>query len=88
MRPDRPSVPEDPIAFIQEQVRRGRVLWTYHAWMRLQRRTISRVEIIQSPESYLLVEAYPDDKYLPTYLVLARSGPGTFPRSLPRRSGR
>jgi hypothetical protein len=69
-----PPVPDDPIAFIQEQVRRGRILWTYHVRMRLRGRHIPREAIIRAPESYRLVEPYPDDKYLPSYLVLARRG--------------
>ncbi|HVT03623.1 MAG TPA: DUF4258 domain-containing protein [Thermoanaerobaculia bacterium] len=43
--------------------------------MRLDRRHISREEIFAAVDSYQLVEAYPDDKYLPSYLVLAA---GTF----------
>jgi hypothetical protein len=29
-------------------------------------------------DSYELVESYPDDKYLPSYLLLARHGPDAF----------
>ena len=29
-------------------------------------------------DSYDLVEAYPDDKYLPSYLILARHGADAF----------
>lgn len=62
---------ENPVAFIQDCVRRRAIYWTYHVNMRLDRRHISREEILGAVDSYLLVDAYPDDKYLPSYLVLA-----------------
>jgi len=40
--------------------------------MRLVGRFISRATILAAVDTYQLVEAYPDDKYLPSYLVLAR----------------
>ena len=30
------SLPDDPIRFLQDQVRRGRILWTYHVNMPLR----------------------------------------------------
>jgi hypothetical protein len=39
--------------------------------MRLDRRHISRNEILAAVDSYQIVEEYPDDKYLPSYLVKA-----------------
>lgn len=71
-------LPEDPIAFIQDRVRQGRVFWTYHVNMRLAGRFISRKAILASVDTYELVEAYPDDKYLPSYLLLARQGSEVF----------
>jgi hypothetical protein len=41
--------------------------------MRLDQRHISRHEILAAVDSYQLVEEYPDDKYLPSYLVKAAS---------------
>ncbi|MBW6469510.1 MAG: DUF4258 domain-containing protein [Anaerosomatales bacterium] len=61
-----------PIAFIRVCLKRRRVFWTYHANMRLAHRLVTRGEIHESAESYELIEAYPDDKYLPSYLVLAQ----------------
>jgi hypothetical protein len=72
------KLPDDPIRFIQERVRRRRVLWTYHVNMRLAGRFIPRKEILASADSYDLVEAYPEDKYLPSYLVLARHRADAF----------
>lgn len=60
-------LPDDPIGFVQERVRRGRIFWTYHVNMRLAGRFIPREAILASVDTYELVEAYPDDKYLPSY---------------------
>lgn len=65
-------LPADPVAFIQGCVRRQRVLWTYHVNLRLAGRFIPRAAILAATDAYELVEAYPDDKYLPSYLVLVR----------------
>lgn len=71
-------LPDDPIGFVQECVRRGRIFWTYHVNMRLAGRFIPREAILASVDTYELVEAYPDDKYLPSYLLLARHGSEAF----------
>lgn len=67
------KLPADPLRFIQECVRNRRVLWTYHVNMRLEGRFIPREAILDAVESYEIIEAYPGDKYLPSYLVLGRS---------------
>jgi len=67
-------VPSDPVAFMQSCVRRGRVLWTYHVNMRLAGRFIPREAVLGAVETLELVEAYPEDKYLPSYLLLGRAG--------------
>ena len=46
--------------------------------MRLAGRFIPREVILAAVASYELAEAYPDDKYHPSYLVLARHGPDAF----------
>ena len=71
-------VPEDPIGFIRDRVHAGQVLWTYHVMMRVRGRSISRESILGLSASYSLVESYPDDKYLPSYLVLAQEGDEAF----------
>lgn len=68
---DSRKVPDDPLAFIQRCVRERRVYWTYHVNMRLVGRHISRNEIFAAVDSYSVIESYPDDKYLPSYLVFA-----------------
>jgi hypothetical protein len=65
------ELPADPVSFIQRCVQGGKVLWTYHVNMRMGTRAIDRNMILASFESYEIVEAYPMDKYLPSYLVLA-----------------
>ena len=61
--------PFDPIVFIQECVHARRIVWTYHVNMRLKERFIPRKWIIDSVENYELIEQYPRDKYMPSYLV-------------------
>ena len=73
-----PRVPDDPLPFIQQCVRTRRVLWTYHVNMRLKGRFISREAILGAAGSYEIIEAYPEDKYLPSYLVLAKSAEMAF----------
>jgi hypothetical protein len=65
-------LPGDPAAFVRTCVLERRILWTYHVNMRLERRFVARQAILDSVDSYELVESYPDDKYLPGYLFLAR----------------
>ena len=73
MKPAGRKLPADPLRFIQECVRNRRVLWTYHVNMRLKGRFIPREAILDAVDSYEIIEAYPEDKYLPSYLILARS---------------
>ncbi len=77
MGPDR-KVPDDPLTFIRECIRSRRVLWTYHVNMRLHGRYITRPEILEAVESYEVIEAYPEDKYFPSYLVLGQHGGSGF----------
>ena len=72
-----PVVP-DALSFIRDCVREGRILWTYHVNMRLGQRFIARETIIQAADTYEIVEAYPGDKYFPSYLVLGRNGDDAF----------
>lgn len=52
-------------------IRDQRILWTYHVNMRLEGRYIARDEVLGAVESFQIIEAYPEDKYLPSFLVLA-----------------
>jgi hypothetical protein len=71
-------LPTDPVRFIQDCIRRGRLFWSYHVNMRLAGRFIPRESILAAVDTLELVEAYPDDKYLPSYLVLGRAGEDAF----------
>lgn len=42
--------------------------------MRLQGRQITRDLIISTVNNYEIIESYPTDKYLPSFLVFTRSG--------------
>ena len=72
MDPPERSLPDDPVAFIQGCVRGRRILWTYHVNLRLKGRHVPRQTVLDAVDSYEIVESYPDDKYLPSYLVLGR----------------
>ena len=62
-------LPDSPLDFIRRCMRQRKVLWTYHANMRLRGRFIARRTISQAVDSFEIIESYPDDKYLPSYLV-------------------
>ena len=72
------SLPTDALAFIRRCVRERKVYWTYHVNMRLAGRYTSRDELLGATESYEIIESYPEDKYLPSYLVWATSEGGPF----------
>jgi hypothetical protein len=69
--PDR-VLPADPLTFIRQCVGQGEVLWTYHVNMRLESRFIPRQVVLDCVGGAEIIESYPDDKYLPSYLVWAR----------------
>ncbi len=62
---------KENLVFIKDCVRNRDILWTYHVNMRLNSRFISREEIINSFDSYEIIESYEEDKYLPSFLVYA-----------------
>ena len=72
------TLPDDALSFIRDCLRGGRILWTYHVNMRLGQRFIARETIIRAADTYELVEAYPQDKYFPSYLLLGRDGDDGF----------
>ena len=75
---DPAKIPNDPVAFIQRCVHGGRISWTYHVNMRLSKRGIGRDHVIAAVDTYAVIESYPDDKYLPSYLVLGQSSLGSL----------
>jgi len=44
----------------------------------MENRFISRKMILDSTDSYEIIEGYPDDKYLPSYLVYSTHGDIAF----------
>jgi len=67
--PTKRLLPDDPLGFIRRCVRERKILWTYHANMRLHGRFLDRRSILDAVEVFEIIESYPDDKYLPSYLV-------------------
>ena len=70
--------PPDPLAFIQRCVQERRIFWTHHVNMRMKDRAITRAMILADVPDYKIIAAYPEDKYLPSYLALARHGGMAF----------
>ena len=66
------EIADDPLRFIQRCVHEKRLYWTYHVNLRLRGRSIAREAIVASVDTYELLEANPQDKYLPSYLVYAK----------------
>lgn len=64
-------IPDDPLDFIIQCVQSRKIFWTYHVNMRMHQRSIAREAILHSIASYTVIESYPDDKYLPSYLIYA-----------------
>jgi hypothetical protein len=46
--------------------------------MRIAGRHITRDEILQAIETYEVIESYPENKYLPSYLLLGNSDGSGF----------
>ena len=59
------------LRFIKSCIKRRRIRWTYHVNMRLKGRFILRDAILGSTDTHEIIEEYPKDKYLPSYLVYA-----------------
>lgn len=64
--------------FIKSCINVRKILWTYHVNMRLDERFISRGNIINSCDTFEIIERYPFDKYFPSYLIYARYGEKIF----------
>jgi hypothetical protein len=73
-----PAIPENLLTFIKECVSHNRIYWTYHVNMRMRNRFVSREMILQSFQKYEIIESYPTDKYLPSYLVFSKHEDITF----------
>lgn len=67
--PSERLMPENPLDFIKGCVSEKRIFWTYHVNMRMKGRFIPRHIVVDSIRNYEILEGYPGDKYLPSYLV-------------------
>jgi hypothetical protein len=72
------TFPDDPLQFIKRCVELRKVLWSYHVNVRLKGRFIPRKAIVESYEHYEIIEKYPEDKYLPSYLVYSEFAGNVF----------
>ena len=69
----RAKSPDVPLAFIQECLSSGRVRWTYHVTMRLQQRGLTAEMLRGAVATLEILERYPEDKYLLSFLVRGES---------------
>ncbi|ABB33306.1 hypothetical protein Gmet_3092 [Geobacter metallireducens GS-15] len=71
MGPMSPQKEQNVIDIIRSCVSRKSIFWTYHVSMRMAERFVPRQIIFASLDTYEIIESYPDDKYLPSYLIRA-----------------
>ncbi len=71
-------IPDNPLGFIQQCVRERKIHWTFHVNMRLKGRFISREKIFESVSNFEIIEEYPKDKYLPSYLIYSQDQGSIF----------
>jgi hypothetical protein len=72
------NIPDNPLQFIKDCIKRRRIFWTYHVNMRLGERSLTRERILNAVDSFEINEQYPKDKYLPSYLIRAEAGEVVF----------
>lgn len=70
--------PDEPLAFIKACLASGRIRWTYHVTMRLEQRGLSAEMVRNAMETLEIIEMYPQDKYLPSFLVRGESVGSVF----------
>jgi len=61
----------DILRFIKSCIKRRKIRWTYHVNMRLKGRSMGREAVLSSLDTYEIIEEYPKDKYVPSYLIYA-----------------
>jgi hypothetical protein len=71
-------LPDAPLAFIKDCISDGRIRWTYHVTMRLQTRRLTAGMIYEAMDSLEIIESYPQDKYLPSFLLRGAYGEAVF----------
>ena len=71
-------LPTEPLGFNSAMRPRTEGLLDVPCEHATSRTHISRDELFEASETYEIIESYPEDKYLPSYLVWATSGTGPF----------
>lgn len=72
------KIPAQPLEFTQRCIRQNRIFWTYHVNMRIGQRPVTRDMIVNAVGSFEVIEEYPKDKYLPSYLIRGETGSLVF----------
>ena len=72
MANDERILPNNPLEFIKKCVKERKIRWTYHVNMRMKDRFIPRQFIVDSTDNYEIIEEYPKDKHLPSYLIYSQ----------------
>jgi len=60
------------LGFIKSCIEERKIKWTYHVNMRLGGRFIPRTAILDSVDTFEIIEEYSGDKYLPSYLICSK----------------
>jgi hypothetical protein len=66
-----PPIPADPLQFIRDSLAAGRIL--YHVSMRIRQRLLKGEMLVDGAATLEIIESYPTDKYLPSYLLRGAS---------------
>ena len=69
---------QDTLSFIKKCIRHRRIIWTNHVDIRLKERLISRHNILSSVAEYEIIDEYPDNIFLPSYLIYSKMGNKVF----------
>jgi hypothetical protein len=63
------QTPGEILDFIKSCISSEKVRWTYHVAMRLQERRLTGDVLRQAVSTLEMIEEYPHDKYLPSFLL-------------------
>jgi hypothetical protein len=69
---------DETLAFIKACISSEQVRWTYHVTMRLQERRLSGSLLRKAVDRLEIIEEYPRDKYLPSFLLRGEVPEFTF----------
>lgn len=63
------QIPDETLAFIKRCIASAQVRWTYHVTMRMQERRLTGNVLREGVDTLKIIEEYPRDKYLPSFLL-------------------